>query len=88
MEVKHAKPLRPQPRSTLKQEIITDENSQSEMKPSSERPRRREWEGVNRAMEVVKRQQEEAMVSAIIARVKMECALEGEDCSRRGYQKH
>ena len=39
-------------------------------------------------MEEVKRQQEEAMVKAIIARVKLECAMEGEDCSRRGYQKH
>ncbi|XP_069985110.1 protein tramtrack, alpha isoform isoform X4 [Penaeus vannamei] len=53
-----------------------------------ERPRKRDWEGVNRAMEEAKRQQEEAMVSAIIARVKLECAMEGEDCSRRGYQKH
>ncbi|XP_068243965.1 protein bric-a-brac 1-like isoform X4 [Palaemon carinicauda] len=55
---------------------------------SGERPRKRDWEGVNRAMEEAKRQQEEAMVSAIIARVKLECAMEGEDCSRRGYQKH
>lgn len=59
------------------------------MKTSSgERPRRRDWEGVNRVMEEAKRQQEEAMVKAIIARVKLECAMEGEDCSRRGYQKH
>ncbi|KAL7632644.1 UNVERIFIED_CONTAM: hypothetical protein RMT77_017023 [Armadillidium vulgare] len=55
---------------------------------SGERPRRRDWEGVNKVMEEAKRQQEEAMVKAIIARVKLECAMEGEDCSRRGYQKH
>lgn len=53
-----------------------------------ERPRKRDWQSVNKSMEEAKRQQEEAMVSAIIARVKLECAMEGEDCSRRGYQKH
>lgn len=53
-----------------------------------ERPRRREWDNVNKVIEDAKRQQEEDMVKAIIARVKIECAMEGEDCSRRGYQKH
>ncbi|XP_045135325.1 protein bric-a-brac 1-like isoform X4 [Portunus trituberculatus] len=61
----------------------------AKVKPScGERPRKRDWQTVNKSMEEAKRQQEEAMVSAIIARVKLECAMEGEDCSRRGYQKH
>ncbi|KAK4315063.1 hypothetical protein Pmani_013694 [Petrolisthes manimaculis] len=61
----------------------------AKVKPScGERPRKRDWQSVNKTMEEAKRQQEEAMVSAIIARVKLECAMEGEDCSRRGYQKH
>ena len=44
--------------------------------------------GINLVYSLHNTRQEEDMVKAIIARVKIECAMEGEDCSRRGYQKH
>ena len=50
--------------------------------------RRRDWEGVARALEDTRKKKEEELVSDIINRVKRECAMEGEDYTRRGYVKH
>lgn len=50
--------------------------------------RRRDWEGMARALEHSRKKREEELVSDIIKRVKRECAMEGEDYTRRGYVKH
>ena len=60
------------------------------IKVTAERSRKKDWDSSTGDAEVdkMKREQEEQMVKAIIQRVKMECAMEGEDSGRKGYQKH